>query len=383
MRRRAWMVGLGCASIALTSLCGCTWEEIFPSNSPSLPNAIAVDRALHLCSLTEGDQPFHLVLEIAQPAHTSPSSRSTALRVQSASVQNSSLARTAGPPLQSTQARVEIFWMNAITYRIVIRSSAFSQTRIVNGNVVEEHDVGDFYPRWIQNFVDALLDPIPKASALRKIPGAVPVGVQSHACISTPTTTRNSPDKSSIAQICFQDADPKIASGNDFTRSVWFDNYAPFGPQLIARTLVNDLPANMLVRGEIMLLEPLRKQDYNLLKAREFTPQERQIRTALVSEDTAEAMLEFPELQPWFAQGSGNAETQTGARLTVYIRTDRTGRVREAYRDTSDQFGLQDAAVARALTLHFIPLIVDGAPRQMEAPILLPSRTTALPGTSH
>jgi hypothetical protein len=58
--------------------------------------------------------------------------------------------------------------------------------------------------------------------------------------------------------------------------------------------------------------------------------------------------------------------------MRVYVRTDRTGRVREAYRDKIDQFGLTDAAVARALTLKFKPLIVNGVARQMEAPISLP-----------
>jgi len=373
------MMGLGCMSIALISLCGCSWEEIFSSNTPTLPNAVAVDHALRLCSLSASDQPFHLILEIAEPAHPAASQRGAAIRVQNISA---SVPRNSGIRAQSTRSRIEIFWLNAITYRTVIRSPGFSQIRIVNGSVVEEHDAGDFYPRWVQNFVDAILDPVPKATALRKVPGAVPIGVQSHACISTPTVNGDRPDKSSMAQVCFRDAEPRIASGVDFTRSVWYDDFAPFGQQEIARTLVNDLPANVLIRGQITLLEPLRKQDYALLKAREFTPLEKQIQTALVSGNAAQSMLEFAETQSWLQPSRHAAETQTGGQMPVYIRTDRTGRVREAYRDTTDQFGLQDAAVARALTLRFKPLIVNGAPRQMEAPILLPSRTTILPETT-
>jgi len=151
MRRKAWMVGLGSASIALSSLCGCSWEEIFPSNVHTLPNAVAVDRALRLCSLSEGDQPFHLVLEISPPAHPAGSSRGPSSRVSD-------------PRVQNLRAHVEVFWLNPITYRTEIRSQSFSQIRIVNGNVVEEHDTGDFYPRWIQNFVDAILDPVPQAA---------------------------------------------------------------------------------------------------------------------------------------------------------------------------------------------------------------------------
>ena len=362
MRRKAWMVGLGSASVALTSLCGCSWERFFPSNPPTLPNATAVDRALRLCSLSEGDQPFHLVLEISPPAHPAGSSRGPDARAQ------------------NLRAHIELVWLNAITYRTEIRSQSFSQIRIVNGSVVEEHDTGDFYPRWIQNFIDALLDPVPQAARLAKVPGRVPIGTHSHACISTPAPTGGAADEITTAQVCFQDAEPRLASGIDFSRSVGFDDFAPFGRQQIARTLVNDLPANVLVQGQVTLLEPLPNSDYALVKAREFTPLPRQIQTTLVSRTIAQYLLESAAGQSWRQVDLGPADKQTGAQMTVYIRTDRTGRVREAYRNSSDQFGLQDAAVSRALTLKFKPLIVDGAPRQMEAALAMPSKAALAPG---
>ncbi|WP_263350836.1 hypothetical protein [Acidicapsa acidisoli] len=357
MRRNAWVIGLGSAAIAVSSLCGCSWEELFPSNSPTLPNAVAVDRALRLCSLSEGDQPFHLVLDISPPA-------------RDVAVAHGIDERALNLRFENMRAEVEIYWLNPITYRIVIRSRDFSQTRIVNGSVIEEHDAGDFYPRWIQNFVDAILDPVPKASFLRRVPGAVPIGVQSHACISSPAIPGASAEDTASAQICFQDIEPRIASGVEFTRSVWFDDFAPFGAQQIARTLVNDLPANILVRSRVIQLESLRKSDYSLLRAAEFTPPEKQIRTMLVPRNTAESLLDIASgktLLPVSQRAS--SETPT----TVYIRTDRRGQVREAYSDSSDHFGLQDAAVFRALTLRFKPLMVNGIPQQMEAPLVLES----------
>jgi len=367
MRWKAWMVGLGSASIALSSLCGCSWEEIFPSNVHTLPNAVAVDRALRLCSLSEGEQPFHLVLEISPPGRPAGSSRGLD-------------SRGLDPRVQNLRAHVEVFWLNPITYRTEIRSASFSQIRIVNGNVVEEHDTGDFYPRWIQNFVDAILNPVPQAARLAKVPGKIPIGTSSHACISSPTPPGAVPDETTTAQVCFQDAEPRLASGIDFSRSVWFDDFAPFGQQQIARTLVNDLPANVLVQGHVTLLEPLPNADYPLLRAKEFTLPSKQIRTDLVSRTTAQSLLKYAPGQSWRQVDLGPTDMQTGAQMTVYIRTDRSGRVREAYRDHSDQFGLQDAAVARAFTLKFKPLTVGGAPRQMEAPLAMPSKAALAPG---
>ena len=355
------MVGLGCASIAFSLLCGCSWKEIFHSSSHTLPNAVAVDRALKLCSLSEGEQPYHLILEIFPPAHAAASTRGPDMRAQ------------------NLRAQVEIFWLNPITYRTEIRSEAFTQTRIVNGDVVDERNTGDFYPRWIENFVDAILDPVPQADKLRKIPGSIPIGVQAHACISTPAAPSTGPDEAAMAQVCFQSSEPRIASGSDFTRSVWFDDFQPFGSQQIARRLINDLPANELVQGQITFLETLPTKDYPLLRARVFTPASKQIQTILVSRADAQSQLELSAAQSWNQANFSPADKQAGAPMTVYIRTDRKGRVREAYRDNADQFGLQNAALAHALLLQFKPLIVNGVPRQMEAPLVLPSRSAVPP----
>lgn len=341
-------IGLGSASMIACALCGCSWKDVFPVHPTTIPNAEAVSRALQLCSLTTGDQPFHLVLEIEPPGKAADSAQG------------------------QVPAQVEVFWLNPITYRTVIRSSDFTQTRIVNGQTVEEHNTGDFYPRWIENFVQAILEPIPGADMLRKESGSVPVGVQEHACIA-----RDS------AQVCFQDAEPRIATGSDPSRSIWFEDYAPFGRHQIARTLVDNLPGNLLVRGHIVQLTPLRQSDYPLLKAVEFTPPDKLIQTESVSGETAASIQ---QVTPANSQdklhlasetvvrltpaGGAGAPTELDGRVTVYIRTDKTGRVREAYRDGVT--ALQDGAAERALTLRFKPLIVDGAPRQMEATVAVP-----------
>ena len=359
MRRKALIAGLGCVSIALSSLCGCTYQKYFSPDIPTLPNDVAIDRALRLCSLTEGEMPFHLMLDITPPLHAAGTMR----------------------------AQVEVFWMNPFTYRTVIHSPAFTQTRIVNGVVTEEHNTGDYYPRWIQNFVDALLNPVPQAAALRKVEGSVPVGPTAHACISQhyqPTAIKAEllPERSTLeARICFLDAGPKLASGEDFTRHVSFDDFAAFGSKQVARTLVNVLPANTLVKGRIVRLEPLEAKDYPLLKAREYSPAMKQIQTRLVPQSTAESLLLSPLGERWLGTADQTAVPSDSGegRMTIYVRTDRTGRVREAYRDRSDIYGLQNEAVAAALNYRFKPLIIRGVAMQMEAPITIAVKTLPRP----
>ena len=179
-------------------------------------------------------------------------------------------------------------------------------------------------------------------------------------------------------RVCFLDSEPKLASGRDFTRYVSFDDFAPFGSQQIARTLVNVLPANNLVNGRVIRLEPLAETDYPLIKAHQYTPPAKQIHTIFVTQPTAESLLFYPKGENWLSPKSLNpgplsqGTARVTDRMTIYIRTDRTGRVREAYRDNADIYGLQDGAVKRALTYRFKPLLVDGIAQQMEAPITLP-----------
>ncbi len=375
MRKKASSSGFRCvlfSLILLGPLCGCKWKEIFPPITPTLPNEVAVDRALKLCALTHSEKPFHLVLLVAPPPRNHPSANQTASFL----------------PRPDMRATVELFWLNPITYRLVIHTSQFSQIRIVNGPMVEEENIGDFYPRWLQNFVDALLDPVPHLDVLRDQEGSIPISHEAHACISTPTNPHLGADETSLAQICFEGDQPLLASSLDYTRSVSFDDFQPFGTQLVPRTVINDLPANYLLRGRITVLKPLRQSDYPLLKALHFTPREQQFHTTLVPRSTALALLDPASLstpfepaphrlsQPVSYPLRGSVEppppVATDTHAIVYIRTDRTGQVREAYPDSADVYHLQVAAVAQALTLKFKPLVVNGIPQQMEAPLELP-----------
>lgn len=293
-------------------------------------------------------------------------------------------------------ATIEVFWLNAITYRTEIQSPGFRQTRIVNGRAVEEHDNGGYYPRWIQDFVAAILDPVPEASHLSHIPGEIPVGLSSEACIATPSVNPAPGSSLDYAQLCFRNAEPRIAGYTNARRSLWFDDYAPFGSQQIPHTIVDHLQPDLLLRGHIVQLEPLSQSRYPLLQATEFTSRQAQLTTAVVSPATAQSLLQLasagyafraasftrnrfakpipPDLtRPPVHHASPSENALTFEQTPIYIRTDRSGRVREAYRSTSDHYGVEKAALLRAFTLRFRPLIFDGAPHQMEALIYLPA----------
>ena len=143
--------------------------------------------------------------------------------------------------------------------------------------------------------------------------------------------------------------------------------------------MVNVLPANILLTGRIVRLERLPDYDYPLVKAREYTLPARQIKTTFVTQSMAESLLESPADERWLETSRPSSSAEREGHTTLYVRTDRTGRVREAYRDTNDVYGLQDQAVIRALTYRFRPLIIHGIAQQMEAPITLASKPIRQP----
>src|SRR5579863_7535926 len=127
---------------------------------PSLPRPqgervdaeTALDRALTSSSLTEDGRPFHAVLVI-------------------------------GSAKSAYSGRLEVWWAAKQKYKTVLASPTFNQTRIVNGAAVKEMDSGDYYPRWLENFVDAILDPIPMIENFRGR-GSVMLGPQiTNSCL--------------------------------------------------------------------------------------------------------------------------------------------------------------------------------------------------------
>ena len=64
-------------------------------------------------------------------------------------------------------------------------------------------------------------------------------------------------------------------------------------------------------------------------------------------------------------------EGKTEGNMIAYVITDRTGQVREAYKHNSDTPGVEDFGVQQALKYKFKPLLVNGAPVQMETPLVM------------
>jgi hypothetical protein len=339
---------------------GCGAIPMVAQTPASGDNAALLQQALRESVLIDGNRPFHLILDIAPAVTDLPHHREVS---------------------PSLRGSMEIFWAAPNRYKLILESPAFRQTKIVEGKRVEEHDEGDFYPRWLDNFVMALLSPVPQAQLAKLMPQGLTGGgtftmpgrgvLQMPRCLETSDRPGGVTEETSIARLCFDPANPWYESTLDFTRYVSFKDYAKFGGQMIPRTWSNDIPENLFVEGKVRTLEKLSKSEAAAIHVMARTPESGQMRTVFLSRKDIEAQVES---RPDFTWPAEDTETLEGW-MIVYVRTDRRGQVRESYWDSSDNYKLQDAGVQFALKTTLKPMVVNGASVQMEGPLVIHFKT--------
>ncbi len=342
LKFRAWI----CLSLCSAALAAAQSADLqhFIESQPKVSSGEALERALNTASLTHHGSPFHAILEVSQPSDSKSPYRAT----------------------------VEVYWASPSQYRVVAASKTFQQTRIVNGNQVEEDDTGDFYPAWLRNYVLALMDPLPRSEEFRKDKSPVMLGANiSQSCVSRDDRTNGITDMMTWAQVCFTGSEPRIKSASDFTYFMEFGDYQPFGSKLVAHTYTRYTDDNETVVGRLTTLEPLNSANTSLFTIEHPTPPDQRIETKFVSIATNESLIGQAPAIDWIPVHEGKTE----GNMIVHVITDRTGQVREAYKHNSDNPGTEDFGVQQALRYKFKPLLVDGVPVQMETPLVLHFKT--------
>lgn len=297
----------------------------------------ALNRALNSSSLTAEGNPFHAVLVI-------------------------------GDSKSPYSGRVEVWWAAKEKYKTVISSPKFSQTRIVNGPQVMETDSGDYYPRWLENFVDAILNPVPMIGNFTGHGGFVMLGQQiTNSCLRRDDRPGGITDEMTWGDVCFSGSKPHLRSVLTMNYAVDFDDWKAFGKKDVARTYKTYVLGFQEVVAHLVTLKELRDVPEDLFAVKTPTPAEQQIRTVFVSTQREESLVENVPKIDWPTVHEG----KTDGYMIVYARTDRTGQVREAAKHNSDQPGLEDFGTEQALRYKFKPLVVNGVAVQMEMPLVL------------
>jgi hypothetical protein len=264
--------------------------------------------------------------------------------------------------------RVEVWWVGAAKYRVKVTSPKFSQEKVVNGERISEKNDGDYYPRWLENFVLAVIDPVPMVKNFRGRGGAVMVGAQiTSSCLRRDDRPGGITDQLTWGILCFSGSEPRLESLITMNVNIEFRDWKGFGKKQIARTYQTDVLDYKPVVGRMTTLEELKQPDEAMFVVSAATPKEEQIATAFVSTLKEESLVEKVPVIEWPPVREG----KTDGYMIVYARTDRTGQVRETSKHNSDQPGLESFGMQEALKYKFKPLVVDRVAQQMEMPLVL------------
>lgn len=325
--------------------------------SEVVPAGKAIDQALLTSSLTYRGKPFHALLEIDEPKH----------------------------PGGIYKASVELYWAGPQKYRLQLTSPDFNQTLVVNGAQSQEVNTGDFYPGWLRQFVIALMDPAPRAQDPVMRAGTVTFrggqfmgkAIPPHGCAQHEDRPNGISNEMTSAEICFEGAGRRLTNVQQFDYGMGFAEPREFGNKQIATAytvMVSAFPSDeyiSFINGRLTKLEALRNSPTSLFAITAPTKSTERMLTKLVSTADAEALLEDSPPMDWPPVAHG----KTDGYLMLHVITDKTGRIRSAWRKSADNSWLEPYAMIQALKFKFKPTIIDGVAYQMESPFVLHFKT--------
>jgi TonB family protein len=315
------------------------------ANAQAVPVGQAVVKSISLSRLREKDtRPFHL------KAVTSP----------------------ANSFIPDYTATIEEYWVAPDRWRRTIRSKSFEQTVVVNGSKRLEHNSSDYYPKWLNDIAVALTDvaPDPVVSDIRALTDTVPLG-ESSSVRYQPSSTDGKVTNAWWGSVQF--APPGVLtwiSGKGFSAA--FKDYVKFHGKYLAQT-VETFP--MIPHGDVKThveVSDYDAPDDSLFDVDKPTPPEDQICLVSMKEsDYRKDAVDVPEMK-WAPVQS---QPTTGV-LSLYIVTDKTGKVREARLITSNNMAMGDNAEELIRKWTFKPHFVDGVPAEVQTTMTFAFNTT-------
>jgi hypothetical protein len=214
---------------------------------------VALDRALQKSSLTFNGKPFHAVMNIGEPG-------------------------------TEYSGRIEVWWVEKSKYRLILSSPKFNQEKIVNGDRISEKNEGDYYPRWLENFVLAILDPLPIAKNFRGRGGVLTVGPQiTNSCLRRDDRPGGITDQLTWGIVCFSGSEPHLSSVLTMNVSIEFKDWKGFEKKQIARTYETDVLDYKPVTGHLTTLEEIKQPNEAEFLVNAETPKEQRISTEFAS----------------------------------------------------------------------------------------------------
>jgi TonB family protein len=261
-------------------------------------------------------------------------------------------------------AEIEIWWAAPDKWRREIKSAVFSQTAIQNGPRYAESNSGDYLPWWLHNVITETLDPLPLAELQSVNLGPLPAD----RCLKWDDTFAQGADRIGITNLICFNSDGTLKTVISRTAAAEFDNYRNFGPKKVARTMESWAHTpdhkNVDLRTTVTYIEALQETPELFAVNNEIRLSSR-LRFVNVPESAlGNFKLNTPPLQWPVIHNLPNSGI-----MTVNLKIDREGVVREVDSAISHNVVLSDAAREQLKNWKFKPFLVHGAPVQVNVDV--------------
>ncbi len=302
----------------------------------------ALTKALNKSSLTGSDaKPFHIKISVSEPAF----------------------------PQSPYQGAIEEWWVSPQQWRREVTSKDGSHQTIVvaNGKKTEE-DQGDYLPLWLSGFVTAAFDPVAD-TAPWTAPGmqieqiTMPNGAKSDACARIQGGI-GSGNRGSVvfSNVCF-DGEGMLKFVNSPGYGMEFHDYRRFGKKQFPGKFVDDPESGTTIVGVVTVLEEESKAANSPNLFTPLTRDDNSFESVHLSPAQLEQLTSSIPALVWPTVRAG----KTQGHLAIYISVDRSGQVREAWPENSDNGELSDFVREQVVQWKLKPTLdTNGNPVQID-----------------
>jgi TonB family protein len=259
------------------------------------------------------------------------------------------------------KAELELWWAAPDKWRREVRSPRFSQTAVQNGQHYFESNSSGYLPFWLHELIQESVDPIPEAQ-LKDID----VDWSNSGCGRWETEYSKESEKISVYNtVCFNS---NGTAKQIFTQplGVTFADYKSFSGKEVARTLTVWPGGRSEVKAKVTVLEPV-KPDDSLFAVPNDTGFPSRLRFLSVPESGLQPDVQANTLPAWPVVHNFPA----AGLMTINVKIDRDGTVRELGSVISKNVVVNDAAVAQVKNWKFKAYLVEGFPVQVNTNLTL------------
>jgi hypothetical protein len=266
---------------------------------------------------------------------------------------------------------IEIWWASPTQWKKEVRCPGFHQIVIANNGKEWQKNEGDYFPEWLRETAQALIEPVPSLEqVLKQVQDADVKRLLGNTYFSwMMMSTDGTVQKGMGGGVAITDSTGLLMDGYGFGWGAGYRNYKSFHGRMVARTVNVGSPE---VTAKVATLEDLGIVPPGFFDTQVTGGDSPLLQTLVVDEISLRKNLLPAEPVVWSPIKDGPLQGVISTEVVI----DRAGKVREIGTIVSDNPALSETFGKTTAALQFKPYLQEGVPVQVVSRITMPFKTT-------